>query len=152
MKLGGIDTRLLLLNFNQGIFFGYNWAVLGPYFKALGYSGLVFGVLSGSSILFSSIAIVLAGFISDLRGSKIVVVLGSILYSIVFLLFYIPSLPTLLATYILFGRANGLLRTGIDVYASRIGQDEVFHYTFSYVRSSMNFGGAVGSFMACYPY
>ena len=151
MKLGGIDTRLLLLNFNQGIFFGYNWAVLGPYFKALGYSGLVFGVLSGSSILFSSIATVLAGIISDLRGSKIVVVLGSILYSIVFLLFYIPSLPTLLAAYILFGIANGLLRTGIDVYASRIGRDETLHYTFSYVRSAMNFGGAVGSFMGWLP-
>ena len=151
MKLKSVDAKLLLLSFNQGIFFGYNWAVLGPYLKALGYSGLVFGVLGGTSILFSSISTILAGIISDLKDSKIVLILGTILYSIVFILFYIPSLPTLLAAYVLLGIANGFLMTGMDVYTSRIGRDETLHYTFSYVRSAMSFGGAIGSFMGWLP-
>jgi len=52
MKSGRIDTMLLLLNFNQGIFFEYNWAVLGLYLSVLGYSGLVFGVLVESVFYF----------------------------------------------------------------------------------------------------
>jgi len=151
MKPKRIDTKLLLLNFNQGIFFGYNWAVLGPYLRALGYSGLVFGVLGGISILFSSISTILAGIISDLKDSKIVLVLGTMLYSMVFILFYIPSLLTLLSAYILLGIANGFLMTGLDVYTSRVGKDETLHYTFSYVRSAMSFGGAIGSFMGWLP-
>ncbi len=151
MRIKSVDTKLLLLSFNQGIFFGYNWAVLGPYLKALGYSGLVFGVLGGTSILFSSISTILAGIISDLKDSKIVLVLGTIIYSMVFILFYTPSLPTLLVAYVLLGVANGFLMTGMDVYTSRIGRDETLHYTFSYVRSAMSFGGAIGSFMGWLP-
>ena len=151
MKPRSIDTKLLLLNFNQGIFFGYTWAVLGPYLKALGYSGLVFGVLGGTSILFSSISTILAGIISDLKDSKIVLILGSILYSIVFILLYMPNLPILITAYILLGTSNGFLMTGMDIYTSKIGKDETLHYTFSYVRSAMSFGGAIGSFMGWLP-
>ncbi|MCD6300561.1 MAG: MFS transporter [Staphylothermus sp.] len=151
MKLESIDIKLLMVSFNQGVFFGFTWAVLGPYLKTLGYSGLIFGILGGTSVLFSSISIILAGILSDLKDSKIVLVLGTVLYSIVFLLLYIPNLPILLAAYVLQGLANGLLMTSLDVYTSRIGRDEVLHYAFSYVRSAMSFGGALGSFMGWIP-
>jgi len=146
-----VDKFLLAVSLINGIGSGFSWAILAPYLRGLGVSGALYGLLGGVSVIVSVFSTLSAGVLCDLYGSKVIAFTGLLLYSSSFLLFSTKYFPLIAVGYLVLGFSRGFTSTSINVLTSRSANDEILHYTFSYVRASSTLGGAIGSFLGWVP-
>ena len=150
MGRGGLGT-LIAISFVAGAAWGLSWAVLAPYLRLLGYSGLEYGLLGGFSVFTSTFATLAAGVLSDFMGARRVIQAGLLVSALAAYLISMGGWWFLVAGFLLNGVGGGLFWVSRTAYAAKISSSSRLHYSLSFLAAANVLGGAVGSFLGWAP-
>lgn len=146
-----LSRGLLLLFALNGIAMGLAWSVQAPFLRSLGYTGTMYGILGGLSVVSGALSTIVAGVLSDVLGSRRVMASGLLAWTVSSLLVSRGTWEHVVAGYLIAGVASGFYWTSSRALVSRLGSDDRLHYTLSYTAAAGSLGGAFGSILGWAP-
>ncbi|MCE4613175.1 MAG: MFS transporter [Desulfurococcales archaeon] len=149
--IGYSRRAILAIAFINGLSWGLTLTIVSPFLNELGYSGTEYGLLGAVSVVTSSLATLGAGLLSDIMGSRKVMLAGFLANAVSKFMIATGTFLGVTGGFTVWGLSNGLSWTAFRVLVSRSEADERLHYIFSYTMAANLLGSALGSFAGWIP-
>ncbi len=143
--------EVVVYSFFDAICFNLIFVVYAPYLKALGFTGLEYGIVGSITSLAAVVASILVGWRIDRYRALPVFITTLIIDTVGFLLLATGYKPLIILHGFLMGFIGQIMHLSYTVLISRLVRESDYHYTYTYVSALSQFGAGTGSLMGWIP-